>query len=270
MTPPDGPMDSSVFPPFIPGGYTPRSEPAPDPQPEGGPEDIAPSAAPADPFAAEAEAPAAATAESDAPGTEDLPWLELPPGSHITDDEDGDEGVRAYGDVTDAPAAEFSGEFATESPDEAAAAAERAIESDGGAFPDWLAWDTRDSDQAAAEVATAPPAAWADDLIVGDDLMEMEYAATAVDEGDDEDPPQPLDSADDWAADESAPAPSARVDAALADALAGVAERLERLAGTLRERPGELLSGGSTDPLDLLVAGYALGLAQGRARSPDG
>jgi SAM-dependent methyltransferase len=167
-----------------------------------------------------------------------------------------------------APAAGFSDEFATGSPDEAAAAAEPALESDGGAFPDWLAWDTRDSDQAAAEVAAAPPAAWADDVIIGDDLMEMEYAATAVDEGDDEDQPQPLDASDDWATDESEPA--ARVDAALVDALAGVAERLERLAGTLRERPGELLSGDSTDPLDLLVAGYALGLAQGRSRSPGG
>ena len=50
-----------------------------------------------------------------------------------------------------------------------------------------------------------------------------------------------------------------------ADALAEVAERLEGIARRLREQPGEVLAGGAgTDPLELLVTGFALGYAQGR------
>jgi hypothetical protein len=52
-----------------------------------------------------------------------------------------------------------------------------------------------------------------------------------------------------------------------ADALAEVAERLEGIARRLREQPGEVLAGGAgTDPLELLVTGFALGYAQGRRR----
>jgi hypothetical protein len=50
-----------------------------------------------------------------------------------------------------------------------------------------------------------------------------------------------------------------------ADVLAEVAERLEGIARRLREQPGEVLAGGAgTDPLELLVTGFALGYAQGR------
>jgi hypothetical protein len=50
-----------------------------------------------------------------------------------------------------------------------------------------------------------------------------------------------------------------------ADALAEVAERLEGIARRLREQPDEVLAGGAgTDPLELLVTGFALGYAQGR------
>jgi hypothetical protein len=50
----------------------------------------------------------------------------------------------------------------------------------------------------------------------------------------------------------------------LADTLGEVAGRLESIARTLRERPDSLLSGGSGDPLALLVTGYVLGYTQGR------
>jgi hypothetical protein len=50
-----------------------------------------------------------------------------------------------------------------------------------------------------------------------------------------------------------------------ADAMAEVAERLEGIARRLREQPAEVLAGGAgTDPLELLVTGFALGYAQGR------
>jgi hypothetical protein len=50
-----------------------------------------------------------------------------------------------------------------------------------------------------------------------------------------------------------------------ADALADVADRLEGIARRLREQPAEVLAGGAgTDPLELLVTGFALGYAQGR------
>jgi hypothetical protein len=62
--------------------------------------------------------------------------------------------------------------------------------------------------------------------------------------------------------------PPAEQPAAVAHALAGtfgeVAGRLEDIARTLRERPDSLLSGGSDDPLALLVTGYVLGYTQGR------
>ncbi len=51
-------------------------------------------------------------------------------------------------------------------------------------------------------------------------------------------------------------------------ALAEVADRLERIAQSLRERPGDVLAGGdgAADPLELLITGFALGYAQGRGR----
>jgi hypothetical protein len=56
----------------------------------------------------------------------------------------------------------------------------------------------------------------------------------------------------------------AAVTHALADTFGEVAGRLEEIARTLRERPDSLLSGGSDDPLALLVTGYVLGYTQGR------
>lgn len=56
----------------------------------------------------------------------------------------------------------------------------------------------------------------------------------------------------------------AAVTHALADAFGEVAGRLEGIARTLRETPDSLLSGGTDDPLALLVTGYVLGYTQGR------
>ncbi len=54
---------------------------------------------------------------------------------------------------------------------------------------------------------------------------------------------------------------------AVSGAFAEVADRLEGIARALRERPGEVLAGGADrDPLELLVAGFVLGYAQGRGR----
>jgi len=52
------------------------------------------------------------------------------------------------------------------------------------------------------------------------------------------------------------------------EALAEVADRLERIARSLRERPADVLAGGdgAADPLELLITGFALGYAQGRGR----
>lgn len=65
------------------------------------------------------------------------------------------------------------------------------------------------------------------------------------------------------------PAPDAGTDEALADAVGEVADRLERIAASLRQRPvAELLSGaGPADPLDLLITGFVLGYSQ-RPRRP--
>lgn len=66
-------------------------------------------------------------------------------------------------------------------------------------------------------------------------------------------------------------APAPRPEAALAEAMSleegpalqEVAGRLERIAGALREgRPIELFSSGSSDPLEVLIAGYALGYSE--------
>jgi hypothetical protein len=54
---------------------------------------------------------------------------------------------------------------------------------------------------------------------------------------------------------------------ATVDALSEVADRLDAIARTLRSVPAfELLGRADADPLELLIAGYALGYAQGRAR----
>ncbi|MEW5928927.1 MAG: hypothetical protein AB1941_15810 [Gemmatimonadota bacterium] len=135
----------------------------------------------------------------------------------------------------------------------------------------------------AVPVADAEYAAGFDDVAdFTESVADTEYAAGFDDVADFTEP-----AADDYAVEyaESAPeaasgfeAPEAEsafagtgpaaVSGGTADALAKVAERLEGIARRLREQPDEVLAGGAgTDPLELLVTGFALGYAQGRRRA---
>jgi hypothetical protein len=67
--------------------------------------------------------------------------------------------------------------------------------------------------------------------------------------------PDPFTAASVAEAEAVAPAGSAAADSPFDD----VAARLESIARMLRERPDELLAGGSSDPLALLVTGYVMG-----------
>jgi hypothetical protein len=67
--------------------------------------------------------------------------------------------------------------------------------------------------------------------------------------------PDPFTAASVAEAESVAPAASAPADSPFDD----VAARLEAIARMLRERPDELLAGGSSDPLALLVTGYVMG-----------
>jgi hypothetical protein len=296
-------MDASVFPPFIPGAPPARrpAEPAPEAAaPE--PADDEPRAEHADfDYGAdesagagysttlpEEEAPEAGPDFGDA--AEDLPWLDLAPGARTSgaDEESGryepepfrPEPLEAEPFDLTAMDAQGGGEAGTQ----------HGTPAENGAFPDWLAWDAQDATEAEAEIAEAAPEPWAEDVIPGDDFMQMEAAAEEaaadpapwaedipVGDGSLEvDLPGPGDAVEEGlsaaAGDAPAAAPAGVVamDAAAAEALAELAGRLERIARTLRDDPGDLLAGGSADPLDLLVAGYALGLAQGHAQGRSG
>jgi hypothetical protein len=302
MTTSDGAMDASVFPPFIPGAPPARrpAEPAPEAAaPE--PADDEPRAEHADfDYGAdesagagysttlpEEEAPEAGPDFGDA--AEDLPWLDLAPGARTSgaDEESGryepepfrPEPLEAEPFDLTAMDAQGGGEAGTQ----------HGTPAENGAFPDWLAWDAQDATEAEAEIAEAAPEPWAEDVIPGDDFMQMEAAAqdSAADAapwtedlpvGDgslEVDLPGPGDEVEERPSPAASASPAATagpvaIDAAAAEALAEVAGRLERIARTLRDDPGDLLAGGSADPLDLLVAGYALGLAQGRAQGRSG
>lgn len=333
-------LDGFVFPPFIPPAATrPTEPPASAPaapvaeQPRAEPQSSAPRATmPWDvetpivrDLADTSAAPAPAAAEAD---EEDLPWLERP--------------------EPRPPAAEAP----------AAPAAEAAPAGDE-AFPDWMAWDDRDTDEARSEVADVAPVEGLEDFVPADDLgfiaapLAVEWAeatpepaqadATAASDPADsslwsldapeaaeppvlaesvaeltfdsaaaaadaepsfditlddgaltfaasEPEPAAADAAAPAAADpfvadeeaviaaepdpftaaavheaESAAAPTdaepaaASVGTAASGVFADVAARLEDIARTLRDRPDDLLSGGASDPLALLVAGYVMG-----------
>lgn len=118
----------------------------------------------------------------------------------------------------------------------------------------------------------APPPQVGEELAVEVTLEEEPAAPASAD-------PQPF-VADDEAVMAAEPAPSAEPDAFTAAAVAeaevpaehadaspfdDVAGRLEEIARALRDRPDELLAGGSSDPLALLVTGYVMGYtARGR------
>jgi hypothetical protein len=191
--------------------------------------------------------PEAAEAEAD---DEDLPWLELPAAREPQS------------------AAE---PFAVDDP---ASTAEPA---------DAMPWD---SDVPAGPVATEEDdeAVLVDDEVVGvEDLgdstsqtgLSDHFAAAADAESEDGiQPAEGLVPAGDFgmvdargndasAEQHSAPASGDNPNAA---AFAEVAERLEGIARALRERPGELLAGGSGDALELLVTGFVLGYTQRAGR----
>jgi hypothetical protein len=251
MTASDGAMDASVFPPFLPGAPSARR--------------------PAEP------APEAAAPETADDAAEDLPWLELRPGARAPTAE---EGSGEYEPEPFRPEPLEPEPFDLSAMDAQGGAPHDSSAEDAG-FPDWLAWDEQAATEAEAEIANAAPEPWVEDVIPGDDFMQMEAAVHAevtdaapwtgdlpVGDGSLE-----VDLPGAGSAVDEAPSPAAgllALDATAAEALAEVAGRLERIARTLRDDPGDLLSGASADPLDLLVAGYALGLAQGRAHGRSG
>jgi hypothetical protein len=145
-------LDGFVFPPFIPTAAARPAEPpapaAPAPvaeepraEPQSGasrqtmPWDVE---TPIVRESADTDAPAAEPAVDEAED-EDLPWLERP------------EPREAAAEAPAAPAAD-----AAPAQDEA--------------FPDWLAWDDRDRDEARAEVADVAPVDGLEDFVPADDL----------------------------------------------------------------------------------------------------
>ena len=174
----------------------------------------------------------------------------------------------AYPATGDEPGAFDAGAEAAEFPEpdfDALLAPADAPAEDAPAAEDW----SLDAPEA------APPPQVGEELTV-EVTLEEEPAAPAASAD-----PQPF-VADDEAVMASEPAPSA---AAEHDALTAVAEagsaapaehadaspfddvagRLEEIARALRDRPDELLAGGSSDPLALLVTGYVMGYtARGR------
>jgi hypothetical protein len=154
-------LDGFVFPPFIPTASARPPEPAapsaPAPvaeEPRAEPRSGAPRATmPWDvetPIVREsADAPPAYGASepaADEADEEDLPWLERPEPRDL---------------VAEAPAAE-----AAPATDEA--------------FPDWLAWDDRDTDEARSEVADVAPLEGLEDFVPADDLGGFIAAPPAV------------------------------------------------------------------------------------------
>lgn len=324
-------LDGFVFPPFIP----PAAARAPEP----------PTPAPAPAPVAEQPPPAP---QSSAPGRMTMPWdVETPI-------------VREGADVSPAAAApEATDESETEDAEDedlpwlerpaprepvaeapAAPAADAAPATDD-AFPDWLAWDDRATDEVRGDVSSVAPVEGLEDFVPADELAfvapppAVEWAEAAPDPAQADasdwsldtpeavepppvpapaaevtfDPPaaaatveptfevtldegeltfapvqaaaepEPAATADPFVADTEAvmaaePDPFTAasvheaevadpVDSAPAAATGGVfddvAERLEDIAATLRERPDDLLSGRASDPLALLVAGYVMG-----------
>ena len=157
-------LDGFVFPPFIPTASARPPEPAapaaPAPvaeEPRAEPQSGAPRAImPWDvetPIVREsADAPpayAAAEPAADEADDEDLPWLERPEPRDL---------------VAEAPAAPAA---------EAAPATDEA-------FPDWLAWDDRDTDEARSEAASVAPVEGLEDFVPADDMGGFIAAPPAV------------------------------------------------------------------------------------------
>lgn len=127
-------------------------------------------------------------------------------------------------------------------------------------LPEWLSWVEEAGAPAVeatepAQPAPAPQAVAVEEAPVAE-LPAPEEAAAAL--------PAPEAPVEEPAAAGVAPGD---VEPALAGALGEVADHLERISRALRESPGEVLGGGAgRDPLELLVAGFVLGYAQGQRR----
>ena len=209
----------------------PRPGPAPERRP--GPE------RPLGPFVAKRAAP---TPPEEGAAIEELPWamLDAP--------------------LWDEPAAEPAVEpAAPESAEPAPAFAYEAEEISLGDEAEWLEYEAS-AETPMAEDALEPLAEAAEpgqEPLVGEELIappEWEYGFSETGDAEpaEEAPPAPAP---------AAPAAAASQSAALED----VASRLEQIARSLRDRsPTELLSG-AHDPLQVLIAGYALGLEAARA-----
>ncbi|HEU0302040.1 MAG TPA: hypothetical protein VFR37_21470 [Longimicrobium sp.] len=157
-------LDGFVFPPFVPPAAarpvdppTPASQSSvPEPTPSADTQTAARPTLPWDvetPMVGEvADLPplAAAPAEADEAEDEDLPWLERP----------------VPRDTEEAPAA---------------AAQEPAAAQANDGFPDWMAWDDRDADEARSDAEGLPAVEGLEDFVPVDDLGSHFSPAPAVD-----------------------------------------------------------------------------------------
>lgn len=259
------PAAPGALPPFAP-----FSRPAPIPQ------DAAPEAPAEEPRAAAEGMPWESAVEpAGAEESEDLPWLSSAP-------EDEPAATPAMEGAAEAPAEEELPEWLSwvDGGDDALTAetpaglAPAEVEAPALPLEDFLAAD----DDAAAEEAVAsagaePWAAWQEpgEENEGAAAEEESEALPWLEEPSDAREPfaEAQAEVEEESEAEAAPGGAAVPDEALRAALDGVADRLERIASALRERPAELLAGTSAerDPLELLVTGFVLGYAQGRGRS---
>ncbi|HEU4882427.1 MAG TPA: hypothetical protein VFT45_09290 [Longimicrobium sp.] len=160
-------LDGFVFPPFIPPAAarpTPPAAPAPVAEaPPAEPQSGAPRATM--PWDVETPIVRESAAAAEPAEDEDLPWLERP------------EPREAAAEAPPAPAAD-----AEPAQDEA--------------FPDWLAWDDRDLDEARSEAAEVAPVDGLEDFVPADDLGEFLAAPPAVEWAEAAPEPAQADAAD--------------------------------------------------------------------------
>lgn len=277
-------QDGFVFPPFVPPSAS-RPPAAPVPAPAAPAPAPPPSTVPRD---EEPAAPEAAAEAFDDPrdGEEDLPWLELPepraaepepaPAPAAVAEEDAGEGVlpdwmtwdaraeaEAEAELADTPAIEGLEEFDAGPAFEAVAAEEPADLSDLAELAGMELEEEFAAPQSGELAAPAGADAGAEQPFAPG-AFEDRYAAPP------EEAAEPLEAAaepDPFTAaeiDRTEAAEPAEAAAAAPGAFDEVAARLEAIARELRERPGELLSGGGDDPLALLVTGYVLGWSHAR------
>lgn len=192
--------------------------------------------------------PAPAVPEAEPP-TADLGWL---------DEIDWTEATAPSAAATPAPPP-------TASADPVAEAAPPSPESGYADLPDWMTWVEEEPPVAVPGAPATGADAVTDEPPIQDirSLLPEPEEAAAVAPQEPSGPVEPLPV-------EPQPAgATAATDDGAASALAEVADRLEAIAARLRQRTPEALlaEGASTDPLELLLTGFALGYASARNRS---